>query len=72
AHSVTGGLVKYCIDNKKTLTELSIKEFKKFSKLIADDIYKYISVKASIEGKKSPGGTSRKMVRARIKKIKTR
>ena len=71
AHSVTGGLVKYCIDNKKTLTELSIKEFKKFSKLIADDIYKYISVKASIEGKKSPGGTSRKMVRARIRKLRS-
>ena len=71
AHSVTGGLVKYCIDNKKTLTELSIKEFKKFSKLIADDIYKYISVKSSVEGKKSPGGTSRKMVRARIRKLKS-
>lgn len=71
AHSVTGGLVKYSIDNKKTLTGLSIKEFKKFSKLIADDIYKYISVKASVEGKKSPGGTSRKMVRARIKKIRS-
>ncbi len=71
AHSVTGGLVKYSIDHNKTLTELSIKEYKKFSKLIADDIYKYISVKSSVEGKKSPGGTSRKMVRARIKKIRS-
>jgi argininosuccinate lyase len=72
AHSVTGGLVKYCIDNKKMFTELNLKEFKKFSKFITDDIYNYISVKSSVKGKTSPGGTSRKMVLSRIKKIKTR
>ncbi len=72
AHSVTGGLVKYCIDNKKTLLELKLVELKKYSKLIGADIYKYISVNASVSGKKSIGGTSEKMVLARIKKIKSK
>ena len=72
AHSVTGGLVKNCIDMKKTLSDLKLGEMKKYSKLIGADIYKHISVKASVSGKKSIGGTSEKMVLAQIKKIRNK
>ena len=47
-------------------------EMKKYSKLIGADIYKNISVDASVSGKKSIGGTSEKMVLARIKKIRSK
>ncbi len=70
AHKVTGEVVRHCIDNKKTMNALSLQEFRQFSKLIDKDIAYYITVKASIEGKKSFGGTSKKIVLARIKQIR--
>lgn len=72
AHSVTGKIVKYCIENNKTLMDLNLKEFKQFSALLGQDIFHYIAVETSVNGKKSFGGTSKEMVLARIKKIKSR
>jgi argininosuccinate lyase len=71
AHAVTGKIVKYCIDRDMKLTDLRLNELRHFSELISEDIFHYIAVKASVEGKKSFGGTSGKMVLARIKRIKT-
>jgi argininosuccinate lyase len=71
AHAVAGKTVKYCIDRDMNLTDLRLNELRNFSELIGEDIFHCITVKASVEGKKSFGGTSGKMVLARIKKIKT-
>lgn len=70
AHRITGRVVSYCIDNKKTLTGLDLNELKQFSDLIGEDISHYISVNVSVNGKKSHGGTSKEKVRARIRTIK--
>lgn len=70
AHGITGSIVKYCIDKDKTLMDLKINEFKKYSKKIGSDIFKHISLEASIDARKSYGGTAKKTVLARIKKIK--
>ncbi len=72
AHSVTGNIVKYCIDNSKTLSELNLKELKKFSEMIGSDITGRITAEASVSGRKSYGGTAGTVVRARIRKIKSR
>lgn len=69
AHGITGRVVKYCIDNNKTLTDMALDELKQFSDLIGKDIAHYISVEVSVNGKKSHGGTSGEKVRARIRKI---
>ena len=70
AHRVTGELVRYCIDNNKVMSDLMLKEFRQFSKLIGEDIVHHISVQTSVNEKKSFGGTSKKLVLARIKKIR--
>ncbi|HDH04549.1 MAG TPA: argininosuccinate lyase, partial [Nitrospirae bacterium] len=70
AHNVTGKIVRYCIDKNMTLTDLDLKNLKQFSKLISKDVFHYITVEASVNGKTSFGGTSRKTVLARIKEIK--
>jgi argininosuccinate lyase len=70
AHGVTGKIVKYCIDKDRNLDELDIKEMERFSKLICSDIFNYITVRASVDGRKSYGGTSKKTVLARIRQIK--
>jgi len=70
AHGVTGRIVSYCIDNGKTIDQLNNNELKGFSKLIGNDISDYITVMASVKGKKSYGSTSIKHVTARIKKLR--
>ncbi len=71
AHSVTGGIVKYCIDKDMKLTELTLDELKPFSGFIGSDIFRFIALDTSVDRRTSYGGTSRKMVLARIKLIKT-
>ena len=40
AHDIISSLVKYCEQNKRYFHELSIDEFRKFSVLFGDDVYK--------------------------------
>jgi argininosuccinate lyase len=72
AHRVTGRIVKYCMEKNRSLMDLSMKEWKRFSQLIDEDIIHYITVESSVEKKKSLGGTSKKMVLAQIRRIKNR
>jgi argininosuccinate lyase len=72
AHTITGKIVKYCVENKKSLAALSLDELKLFSKLIDGDLASAITVEHSVNSKKSPGGTARKMVLKRIRQIKNR
>ncbi|MBI5408747.1 MAG: argininosuccinate lyase [Nitrospirae bacterium] len=71
AHEVTGEVVAYCIDNQKTLSDLNLNELKMFSELIGEDAAGYLTVRASVDGRNSYGGTSKKTVLARIKQIKS-
>ena len=70
AHRITGEIVSYCEKRNLKLTEVSLQDFKKFSKLIEQDIYKFISINSSVESKKSYGGTSKSNVRKMISQSK--
>ncbi len=72
AHGVTGRIVKYCLDKNRTLHTIEPEELRSFSELISKDIAEHITVETSVGAKKSYGGTSRDLVLARIKKIKSR
>ncbi len=66
AHKIAGNLVLYAINNKKTLKELTLDEYKSFSEQINEDIYDYIDYKRSVDKRKSYGGTSRANVLKQI------
>ena len=70
AHGIVRQIVHYCTDNNKTLPELSIDEYKKFSKDIEKDLYKYIDVKNIVNAKTSLGGTSKKSILKQISELK--
>ena len=72
AHRITGNVVKYCIEAGKTMKDLTLAELKGFSELIDKDVFGSLTLQASIRDKKSYGGTSKKMVIARIKENKSR
>ncbi len=70
AHKITGSIVKYCIENNKSLDELSIEEFKDFSEKFDEDIFEFISLKNVINRRNSYGGTSIKQVVFQINEAK--
>ncbi len=72
AHEITGKIVRYCIDNGRKLSDLSISEYKSFSNSIGDDIYGFIGIIESINAKKSYGGASPEMVKEQIKRFRER
>ncbi|MCS7164234.1 MAG: argininosuccinate lyase, partial [Thermodesulfovibrio sp.] len=70
AHEITGKIVLYCIQKEKALSELNIKEFKKFSKKIEKDVYTILTPEGSIDAKVSYGSTSKKSIKEQIKLLK--
>ena len=69
AYKITGTIVAYAIDNNKTLDEVSIEEYKKYSDLFNNDIYEAINLKNIVEKRNSFGGPSPKVVEKHIKQI---
>jgi argininosuccinate lyase len=72
AHSLTGRIVRDCIEANKNLADLDLKTLKRYSKIIDRDVFLCLTVQSSVNGKKSSGGTSKKNVLRQIQKIKSR
>jgi len=70
AHGITGRIVRFCIDNGRTLHDLDIATYHSFSRYIDEDVFDVITASASVHAKKSYGGTSPAAVRAQIKKFR--
>lgn len=67
AHSCVGQAVSYALSEKKELQELTLKELKSFSSVIAKDIFNVLTIKQMINRRSSFGGTASKNVKAAIK-----
>lgn len=67
AHHVVGKAVAYCLGKGVDLSDLTLQELKSFSELIEDDIYDYITLEASVNSRKSIGGTAKVSVEYQIK-----
>lgn len=57
AHEIVGKLVRYCIEQNKTLAQLSLHEYQQFSPLFAEDV-KEITVESSLAARDVDGGTA--------------
>jgi argininosuccinate lyase len=69
SHFVVGRVVAHCIKRGKTLEELTLDEWKRFSKLFERDITKAITPGASVGARKLKGGTAPGAVKKRLKEI---
>lgn len=70
AHELTGRIVRYCIENNKKLSDLSVTEYKSFSDIIDADIYKCLGLLESVNAKSSYGGTAVDSVKLQISNFK--
>lgn len=66
AHEIIGKMVLYCIDNNKSIDDLSLQEFKTFSEAIDQDVYTEISLEKCVSGRNLPGGPAKESVASTI------
>jgi argininosuccinate lyase len=66
AHEVVGKTVRFCIENEKSIPELTLEEFRQFSADIDADIFNYVTLEASVNARKATGGTAREAVEKEI------
>ncbi|MHB8919027.1 MAG: argininosuccinate lyase [Desulfocucumaceae bacterium] len=67
AHEVVGKAVFYCIGAGKSLDQVELEEFRKFSPLVEEDVYDSISISRCVEARKVLAGPSPDSVREAIK-----
>lgn len=66
AHEVIGKLVFYCVTNQKSLEELSLDEFGKFSDVFENDVYEAINLENCVNLRKVEGGPAPDTVKTAV------
>jgi argininosuccinate lyase len=72
AHGIVGRLVLHCIDNNKSLLDMTLEEYKGISEVFEEDIYDAISLETCVEKRMTIGAPSQaamKQVIAEYKKF---
>jgi argininosuccinate lyase len=70
AHKLVGGMVIYCLENKKNLEDLTLSELKSFHKNFSKKALEILKPQSAVKAKDSFGGTSLKRVKGSIQKAK--
>ena len=66
AYKVTGQIVAACMAAGKTLEDLTLAEYKEYSDVFEEDLYRAIDLKTCVETRISEGGTSVSSVEKQI------
>jgi len=69
AHELTGKTVAFCLEKKKTLTDLSLAQLRKISKRFDKEVFDHIALQNSVDRKNIYGGTAKNQVRAQITRL---
>ncbi|MBE6609613.1 MAG: argininosuccinate lyase [Ruminococcaceae bacterium] len=70
AYKITGRLIAYCIDNDKTLENLSIEEYKSFCETFDNEVYGAVDLMNCVNGRKVIGGPAPEAVRLQLEDCK--
>ena len=70
AHRITGEIVRYAEERGKGLEELSLEEFRRFSPLIDEGVYRHLDLEHAVRRRSLPGGTAPERVKEAIKRAK--
>jgi argininosuccinate lyase len=70
AHEITGKIVRYCEKTGKRLKDLSLKEFRSFSRRIGEDVGDFVSLTNSLRMRNVRGGTGPRRVKSRLEALK--
>jgi argininosuccinate lyase len=71
AHHVSGKIISYAEEQRKDLDQLSLEEFRTFSRHFDPDILEYLDPRRSLREKRSAGSTNPELVRDAMRKWRT-
>ena len=66
AYGVVGRLVRYCIESGRTLEQLSLEEYRRYSPVFDEDVYAAIDLLTCVRQRALPGGPAPDAVKATI------
>jgi len=69
-HEISGQIVNFAIKQNKKLSEITVENFKRFSDLIEEDIYKEISAETCVNARNLIGGPAKEAVTKSIERGK--
>ncbi|HVG01852.1 MAG TPA: argininosuccinate lyase, partial [Nitrospira sp.] len=69
AHSITGKIVRFSLEQHRPLQGLTLEELRRFSPHFDRDVLKCLTVQGAINRKSQIGGTARRLVELRIKEL---
>jgi len=72
SHGIVAKAVKFAIEQGCDLSDLELSKLKKFSKLVEQDVFNYLTLSGSIQTRKHIGATGFNAVKTAIKKAKQR
>ncbi len=72
AHAATGKLVRYCLENGKALTDLTLEEFRAVNTAFEEDVLSAVTTRSSAEGRNSVGGSSHRAAMRGISAVRRR
>ena len=72
AHGIVGGIVRECLEKGKTLSDMTLAEYKAHSPVFEEDITEIVKAKNSANSRSSVGGSSVSAARAGIDSIRRR
>ena len=72
SYKITGSIVADCINKGTILENLTLEEYRKYSKLFDKDVYEAIDLKTCVQSRISKGGTSPESVSEQIEALRSR
>ncbi len=72
AHGIVGGIVRECLEKGRTLSDMTLAEYKAHSPVFEEDITEIVKAKNSANSRSSVGGSSVSAARAGIDSIRRR
>jgi argininosuccinate lyase len=70
AHEIIGKMVQHAVKKNRYLEDFDLDTLKKFSKKFETDVFKTVSLKNSVNARKTEGGTAKTCVENEIKRAK--
>ncbi len=72
AHAISGRIVRICVDTDRTLDQLTLEEMREVDSRIESDVAAVLTVQASVNARKSLGGTAFETVQKALEKAAKR
>ena len=70
AHQIIGTIVKQCLKQGKSLPDLHLEEYQKYSSLFQKDVFERIKLESCVFSKESAGGTGKKSLAKQMKEAR--